>query len=147
MIILIASIIAMLMSLYYWYFGDLYLNMQEWVLFDTTRWITPCEMCRYIRIAQYPIVFISMTALLKKEYVSSKLNILLLSVLWIIFSGYKLLLEQGILSSSGWWLCWMDASVSCGKATYLLGTGISLAASWLILFVMILWLLLLEKKN
>ena len=144
-IIFVTSSIAVLLSLYYWLYWDLYSNIADGVLFDKTRWIRPCDLCWYIRIAQYPIALISWLALFYKEYVSSKFSIIWLALFWFFVSGYKALLERWILSLWESSTCSMWASTWCDQATYLLWTWISMAAAWFLLFMLTIILAYLNK--
>lgn len=66
-IIFAQSLIAMIGSLYYGRYGDPIVNMAKWVLFPLNSGFNPCELCRYARILMYPLVIISLIALIKKD--------------------------------------------------------------------------------
>ena len=123
------SCIWIIISLYYSYFWDIYINLLDGVFFDTSRAIKPCDMCRYIRTAQYPLALISWIALRYKDYFGAKKYIYGLAFVWIIFCLYKILLETWIITLHWNWICGAG-SLGCDVATYMFGTKISLAAAW-----------------
>lgn len=65
--IFVISLSATLWSLYIEYFGDPVANILAGILFDSSRGIVACTLCRYIRMCMYPLVIISWIALLKKQ--------------------------------------------------------------------------------
>lgn len=146
-IISILSFLATVWSLYYWYFWDIYLNMFTWDFFNTQNWIIPCEMCRYIRIAQYPILVISLMAIIWNEYFWSKKYIIALSIFWLIVSIYKSFLEYWIIEKVDTWFCSTTPWASCSSAVYLFWSGVSLSLVGAIIFVLTLVLLVLPNKE
>ena len=137
-VIFVLSVVATCMSLYYSFYGDIYVNIIDWVLFDTTRAIKPCDMCWYMRIAQYPLVLLSWLTLRYKDYVATRKHIIWLSVLWLVISWYKVLLEYGVIKLWDSGLCSFWSVVSCDQATSLFWTPISLATAWFVVFVIII---------
>ncbi len=144
-LIFLISLLGIVFSLYYGYYGDLYQNILDGVLFDTERAIKPCEMCWYIRIAQYPMALIAGLALIKDEFSSSRLYLIWLSIIWVILSGYKFLLEQGVIEVAWSGLCGVDSAIPCDGATYLMNTPLSFAGAGLLAFIISLVLLKLKK--
>ena len=146
LIIFSISLFWTVLSLYYSYFWDIYINILDGVLFDSSRAIKPCDLCRYIRLAQYPTTLISWMALRYKDYLASKKYIIWLTLFWILVSWYKVALEYWIITLEGSWVCgaW---SVACDVATSLCGTCISLASAWLAAFIWVLWLAYFVKNK
>lgn len=102
-IILIISLLATVWSLYFWMYWDPIANIVSWNLFNSMNGFPPCNLCWYMRVFQYPILFISIFALLYKEFRWSKIYILVLSILWLIVSLYKRALEESRIMDS--WVC------------------------------------------
>jgi len=144
LIIFWISLLWTVLSLYYSYFWDIYVNIRDGVLFDSTRAIKPCDLCWYIRLAQYPTTLVSWITLRYKDYFVARRYIIWLTLFWILISGYKVGLEYWIITLDGSWVCWAG-SVPCDVATYLVG-NISLAAAWLASFIWVLWLTYFVKK-
>lgn len=65
--IFLQSLVAMLGSLYYSTFGDPVQNIMAGRFFPSHGGFTPCELCWYARILMYPIVPISIIALLTED--------------------------------------------------------------------------------
>lgn len=61
------SLVASLWSLYLWYFGDPVSNYIWRTMFDTSLWYPPCDLCWFARILMYPLVFLTLIALIRKE--------------------------------------------------------------------------------
>ncbi len=55
----IISLLATLWSLYMGYFWDPLINILSWDLFNSENFLKICILCRYTRIAIYPIVLLS----------------------------------------------------------------------------------------
>jgi len=132
------SLIATVMSLYYSHYGDISINFLDGIFFDTSRAIKPCDMCWYIRIAQYPLLIISWLALYYEDYLASKKHIVGLSTIWLLVSFYKVLLEYWFIKLWADSFCNISSAVPCNQATYLFNTNISLAVSGCIVFLIIL---------
>lgn len=98
-LIFFQSLIAMLGSLYYSYFGDPILNIQTGALFSLSNWLVPCDLCRWARILMYPIVFISGVALLEKS-TKYALTVLIMSKLGLFLELYHYLLQKVNISTS-----------------------------------------------
>lgn len=65
-IIFVQALLATLGSLYYSTFGDPVMNFMNGTPF-VSYGFTPCELCWFSRILMYPLVFISLVGLLKKD--------------------------------------------------------------------------------
>lgn len=96
-------------SLYVGYFGDPVNNLLAGILFDTSRGIAACDLCRYIRACTYPIFIISSIALRKKEthiihYIWP------FALIGLFFAMYKYWLEK-FASSDALGIC--TSPVSC----------------------------------
>lgn len=99
--IFVQALIAMLWSLYYGFYGDpvqniIAGNFFPWSGFD------PCELCWYARILMYPIVLISLIALIKKDYHSVD-TILPFSILGIGLEIYHCVLQKTQIDA--WFAC------------------------------------------
>jgi len=133
-IIFVISFLATLGSLYIWYRGDPFLNAQSGIWFNKLNGIPACDLCWYMRVFQYPLLFISWIALYTHDKKSIQ-YIWPLAVWGLLISLYKIALEQSWIAESS--LC--TSPVSCSKQT-LLGWFISLPllgalAFWIILCV------------
>ncbi len=64
--IFIISLLGVLGSLYYQYFGDPVANLMNGTIFSGTPFL-PCALCWYARILLYPIALISLVGILKKD--------------------------------------------------------------------------------
>lgn len=133
-IIFVVSLIATVGSLYYGYFGDPVANLQTGDRFNRLNGFPACDMCRYIRVFQYPLVLISGIALLKKDS-HSGMYILPLAVLGLIFSTYKYLLEMGMIQET--WLC-TPGAVSCGTSPVTYRWFLTLSSMGIIAFFIII---------
>lgn len=73
------ALVAMLGSLYYWFFGDPFSTP---VCFDSAHALEPCTLCRYARILMYPIVFISLIGIIRKkrDYIYSIIPLVLIGI-------------------------------------------------------------------
>ena len=114
--IFLVSLAATLGSLYIGYRGDPLLNAQTGIRFNRLNGIQPCDLCRYMRVFQYPLVFISGIALLTKDKKSTK-YIRPLALVGLVVSVYKRGLESGWIAESD--IC--TSSVSCATSTSLWG--------------------------
>lgn len=100
-IIFIQALIAMLWSLYYGFYGDPVQNIIAGIFFPW--WgFDPCELCWYARILMYPIVLISLIALIKKDYRSVD-TILPFSILGIGLEIYHYVLQKTQIDA--WFMC------------------------------------------
>src|SRR5699024_1391981 len=61
--------------------------------FSEVRQYVPCEFCWYQRILMYPIVVISLIALIRQDFVA-KYYIPALSLLGILMEGYRYALQK-----------------------------------------------------
>lgn len=90
-ILLIASV-GMFGSLYYSNYGDPISNLYSRDIFPIGEGFPPCKLCWYARILLYPMVPISLIAILKKE--KNFIDYLLpLSVLGVLLTGYHSFLQ------------------------------------------------------
>ena len=91
--IFVISLLSILGSLYYGYFGDPVLNSaaNEW--WNTANALAICEMCRYIRVCTYPLVLISGAALVYHDYKHIQ-YIWPLALLGFFAASYKYWLEK-----------------------------------------------------
>lgn len=113
-IIFLVSLAATLGSLYIWYRWDPLVNRGTGIWFNRLNGLPACDMCRYMRIFQYPLVFISGIALLTKDTSSIK-YIRPLALGWLLVSVYKWSLESGWIAES--WICMSE--ISCATPTNL----------------------------
>lgn len=98
-IIFLQACVALIWSLYFGYFGDPVMNIIDGELFNTARWLVPCELCRRARVLMYPLVPLSLFGLIQKN-TSFVDYTLLFSGLWIILESYHYLLQKFSLPTS-----------------------------------------------
>lgn len=87
-IVFIASLLAMIGSLYFGYFWDPLDNLHSGIFFDPSNGLPICVLCRYTRIAIYPIVFLSGIALIRNDR-TIWIYILPLIIVGLIVSLYQ----------------------------------------------------------
>ena len=87
-LIFIVSTLAMLGSLYFWYFGDPVKNLASGEFFNPDNALAICVLCRYTRIATYPIVLISALGLIRRD-TSVWVYILPLVIVGLVVSLYQ----------------------------------------------------------
>lgn len=92
-IIFFQALIAMLGSLYYSHFWDPYSNIITGHLFDFERGYEPCTLCWYARILMYPIVWLSLIDILKKQ-ISTLTAIKFMSWVGILLELYHYSLQK-----------------------------------------------------
>jgi disulfide bond formation protein DsbB len=110
-LIFVQALIAMVMSLYYGFYGDIVANILDWDLFNPDKALTASSLWLYARTCMYPIVLIAAVWLWKKaqdvvDY------ILPLAVLWFCIELYHVTYGAiGVIPqvSYFWWLTipWM----------------------------------------
>lgn len=108
-LIFIISLAGSLISLYFWYYGDPIANVISGDLFNLANALEPCSLCRYARIALYPMVMISCIWLYDHDHGSIK-YLIPLSVGWLLLTGYQIFLQAWVISES--WFC-IPGSKSC----------------------------------
>lgn len=133
-IILIVSLFATIGSLYYGYFGDPVTNFGTGDRFNRLNGFPACDMCRYIRVFQYPILLISAIALRKKD-THSWVYMLPLAVGGLFFATYKYLLEMNLIQESGLCAPW---GVSCGTSPVTYRRFLTLSSMGIIAFILII---------
>lgn len=138
-LIFILSLISTIWSLYYGYFWDFVHNLQTWDLFNAANALIPCNMCRYIRVFTYPIVFISLIGILRKDP-NVSYSIMTLSIVTLLFCVYKYLLEMKVVSMSGDPFLCTTSEADCSEAKPLYLGFISLALLWGIVQIIIMGL-------
>lgn len=126
--IFIISLVSTLGSLYIWSFGDPMVNIWTGDLFNSSLAIIPCNLCRYIRLAMYPIVIASGWSLMSTQEKPYR-TIWTLAVIWLWLCLYKYGLEMNIRSSGESFVCLGSAS-DCGVANPLYFWFVSLALLW-----------------
>jgi len=133
-IIFVMSLAGTLWSLYFWYFGDPITNIMTGDLWNTANALLPCPLCRYARIALYPMVIISGIWLYNHDH-RSVVYCGVLSLLGALITGYQILLQAGVFAVSS--VCEIG-SVSCAVIDwqYLWVTIPMLACA---AFIMIAW--------
>lgn len=92
-IIFVQALLAMLGSLYYWWYGDPYANFITWDFFDMERWFDPCKYCWYARILMYPIVWFSLFDIVRKQ-TGALATIKFVSWVWILLELYHYTLQK-----------------------------------------------------
>jgi disulfide bond formation protein DsbB len=141
-IIVTLSLLATLGSLYIWRYGDPVLNLLSWDLFNPLNAILPCDLCRYMRIFQYPLIIVAWVWLLTKERSTLRIS-LILSILWLIISWYKMSLEYWRIESS--WLC--TSQVSCADPAVMYRGWLSLPLMWVVVFMICISVCILSLQN
>lgn len=87
-IVFVLSLISMLGSLYFGYFGDPVANFSTGDFWNLENGLNVCILCWYARILMYPIVFISGVALIRNDQ-KARMTILPLVVFGIILEAYQ----------------------------------------------------------
>ena len=141
--IFIISLTATLGSFYIGYRGDPILNRQSWYFFNRLNGIPPCEFCWYMRIFQYPLVFISGIALLTKDKTAIK-YIWPMALAGLITAVYKRGMEGGWIAESGMCL----SGISCSTPTNLWWViSLPLIGVWAFLLILIASFISLSAKH
>lgn len=112
-IIFILTVLATVGSFYIEAFGDPLVNLMLWDLFNASKWILPCTLCRYTRILLFPLVLITWIALWQKDRLIRK-TILPFCVLGIVVTAYNYGIEMHRRANNPE-LCWLNNSVKCGN--------------------------------
>lgn len=141
--IFIVSLIATLGSLYYGYFWDPVENFSTGYWFSPINALIACDMCRYIRVFQYPLAIISGLALRHNDRAVMK-YIFPLATIWLFIAGYKYLLEMWVVQQSG--IC-SAGSASCSEPWVTYFWFITLAFLWIISFLIIIGLWMLANQS
>ncbi|MEI7478478.1 MAG: hypothetical protein WCJ81_08685 [bacterium] len=66
-VILLVAVVSMLGSLYFQYFGNPVTNIAAGSLFPSGAGFTPCVLCRWARVLMYPLVWLSILGLMRKD--------------------------------------------------------------------------------
>ena len=92
-VVLIQALLAMLGSLYYSTFGDPVTNAQFNNFFPADAGFVPCNLCRWSRILMYPIVWISIWGLYRRD---RKVVTLIQWISWagILLSTFHYLMQK-----------------------------------------------------
>lgn len=116
-VIFIQSLVAMLGSLYFSNFGDPVGNIQKWTFFHGDGWYNPCNLCWWSRILMYPIVWISLWALIRQD---RKVVSLIQWISWagILLSTYHYLQQKTTLFQ-GSVFCTLENACSNSQLGYL----------------------------
>lgn len=128
-IILVLSVLATVWSLYIWRYWDPILNLQSWDFFNPLNALLPCDLCRYMRVFQYPLIIVSIVWLMTKERSTLRISLVLSILGWIVWL-YKMSLEYGRITAS--WLC--TSPVSCSDPSIMYRWRASLPLAWVIIF-------------
>lgn len=139
--IFVISLLATLGSLYIENFGDPVANLMDGIVFDTTRGILACTMCRYIRMCMYPLVLISGTALIKKQR-NAYLFMQPLMRIWTGFSIWKRVIQHFSLPSP----VFCTPQIPCSLPDINYFGFISLSFLWIIAFVSMYFITLRIKR-
>lgn len=142
--IFLISLLATIGSLYYWYYGDPAQNFFTWYRFNTLNGIPACDLCRYIRVCQYPILIISGIALRQNDENHAFTYIVPLARIGLCISLYKYLLEMNILPESGVCSAW---STSCATPWVIYLWFATLAFFGIVCFTLILLLKALSHQD
>jgi len=135
-IIFVQALIAMLWSLYYWWFWDPMINQYTGELFSLSNGLIPCQLCRFARILMYPIVIIVWVWFLKKTFDTR--SVLILSWLWIILESYQYRFQMTKSNSEiKSVICWVWEQASCAATDVIYGWFITIPFLCLVAFVII----------
>lgn len=140
-LIFLQALVATLGSLYYQYFWDPVVNLQNWNFFPDKSWFNPCLLCRWARIFMYPLVWISFMWWWKKRDYSDL--ILIPSFLGILLEFYHYFLVEKI----EWFSAFCDPATSCGTKWVNYFGFITIPFLCLVAFIVIFILALMLKKN
>ncbi len=92
-IILIQALLAIWGSLYFQYFGNPVTNIASGVWFPVDSGFTPCVLCWWARILMYPMAWLSLMSIIKKD--QSIVDYLFpISIAWILLEVYHYLLQK-----------------------------------------------------
>ena len=144
--VVLIALLSTLGSLYYGYFWDLLRNIYTWDMRNTDNAYPPCDMCRYMRIAQYSSLVIGIVALKTKDYNVGK-YLEPLSWFGLVVATWKYLLEMWLIGSTWPSLCNPNAPWSCNIAVEVMWPYITLALLGMIAFVMTIVLSRYMKKS
>lgn len=103
----------------------------------------PCKFCWYQRIFMYPIVFLAITGLVKKE--SAMQYIVTLSAIGAPIALYHYLLQRGVVEATD--CAVVGYSASCSSTFFMEYGYITIPMMALTVFAMILVIALIGKKN
>lgn len=142
--IFIVSLFGTVGSLYVWYFWDPFNNFLSGEIFNRANAVAACDLCRYIRIFQFPLLVISAIALLRNDF-HSILYIRPLAFLGVIVSLYKYALEMWLLTEQ--WFCGINGGPSCSSSPIMYRGFITLAFLGVVSFSLILLFSRLIKKH
>lgn len=92
-LVMIVAWAAVILSLYYGYFGDPVANLHAGDFFNHANALEPCELCWYQRTMMYPIAVISSLALVKKKK-DAWSYILPLSLIGLVIAIYHVYIQQ-----------------------------------------------------
>ncbi len=91
-IIFVQAVLAMTWSLYFSNFGDPITNIWNGSLFSGTGF-EPCHLCRWARILMYPLVWIALIWIIRKDK-KIVYTILPISIVWIILTSYHYIIQH-----------------------------------------------------
>ena len=144
--VFIVAVLSTLWSLYYWRFGDPFINIQTWELFLKANALEPCEMCRFARIFMYPIVVIVGIGIVKKSY--EYLSVLILSGLWVLLEAYQYRYQMTKSTAEvDSFICNGLDEASCAAVDVIYWWFITIPFLCLVAFVMIFIATLMLRKN
>jgi len=92
-LIFLQSLVGMVGSLYFQFFGDPVANLAHGQLFVSGNGFEPCELCWFARILWYPIVWISYVAIAKKDKRFTD-YILPMTILGIFLDSYHYAIQK-----------------------------------------------------
>lgn len=135
LLILCISLLASLGSLYVSSYGDPIANLLTGDLRNPLLGMPPCTLCRYVRVMLFPIVIMSIVALLRRDR-QIRVTMLPFSVLGFIVALYSYGLEMHRRTQVGQ-LCGINAGVNCGEAPLMYGGRITLSLAGMVTFAII----------
>lgn len=92
-LLFIQALLAMVWSLYYWWYWDPVVNAQTGFRFSPLNALAPCELCRYARILMYPLVLISFLWIIRKKW-DYIYTVIPFASLWLLLEIYHYSMQK-----------------------------------------------------
>lgn len=113
LLILAMSILAVIGFMYFGWYWDPILNIQNGNLFPTTWWFEPCNICIVWRIFTAIIILLTLCMWVFRRYNPTLfLSIFFVSMLGVVMQTYQYYLQMGV---NGWDSAFCDPATPCGK--------------------------------
>lgn len=137
-LLLVQTILAIVWSLYYGWFGDIYLDFLRWDLFKYLNWYDPCQLCWFARIFMYPILPIVVIWLYKKS--SDYINyVIALAVPWFLLELYQYHFQMtNSKDAVKSFICGVKSWANCAATDVIYNGFITIPLLCLVAFIVIL---------